>query len=569
MNMMAESTEPFVLEPGTLYYVAGRGILEFKGEIDKYRLDKAEAQTFKNAKILYRFKPHSIFSDEKKDVHLADYSMRGGIKVYPLPTGPALDGMLRLIRGKRFEEGEASSKQHALPFQLDTQGLMNVARIIRDLKRLPHDPNLPKAKMMLAQVLAHHLDARVAEAKDYIEVLMFAPDLPADMAHLPKDRATMVAIAVEFKANRKVPPEFLVSLAASQVSAHQHTGSGTVKAINPYPVKPSLTQAQDILTQFGRGGVSTESDEASLGEDVSTPAPPPVAIPQARSGFSKASSINSKRVDRAALLTTKQPLYADLKEKFEGKPAMKLIDAGLGVISQGDALDLSRLLLAGSHFSISNVYITKNKLEPRQWSLPKVREFYVSLVDTLADRLSQSDKVELKPYIDELRSKLSVKIVMPARNNVMTGSVTDPAPAAEPVSPPATLISPAPKPPQASADDEMSVTGTFKIDILRNPEEKFDPETEYALDWTLNPDVHLPVALTAAKRLSPIAFKVFTRHHMRGQDYDQIAKDIGTDAVTIQSIFCKAATAVGNALQRQADVVRADAGLDCHKSTLG
>lgn len=154
-----------------------------------------------------------------------------------------------------------------------------------------------------------------------------------------------------------------------------------------------------------------------------------------------------------------------------------------------------------------------------------------------------------------------------------------------PATPPVVVIEPAPaapsQPPSSQSEvsvisasepapkDKAFLSENFKIAVRRHPDDVDTVANDHQLELVVHHEEELPIALVAAKALTPMAFDIFSRKYLRGQSVEQIVERVGTNSATVCKVFVEAVQVVEEQLQGRVTSLKNAAADISRKNTLG
>jgi hypothetical protein len=563
MNMMAEAIAPVELAEGEKYYVSSFGIFTYKGPVSRgpgLDVSSVSKQYRTGDAQLHRFVPDQVYSLNKKAILAPEPEIQQGKRVHALSKIHDLAEAMQIITQtpNRVETNDE--------YKLMTTNVIGLAQLIRDHKKHP-DAIFLRAREAMSLVLSYHLEALPSEADEYLSIMTKTSQWPAGLPAMPISHQAMTAVIKRRQSREAFDAEFIASIGGKAVTPPQTViGAPAVESPKPVVIPQALFQRQLSAV---------------------APVPKPQIVPSAAALIElpgKAKFISPRGFDVAAGFDRNSGVYITFSKELHGTPAMKLVDAATGLLTTGEALDLSRLIFAHGTLNLGNMTMAKNRdlaAGERRWTSESVRDYFHALLEKVVARLGPDDLSVTNDLLEELDRKIGAPLrrasVPHTQKPVLSQAAAPPLPfsirpAAEP-----SVEAPAVQPPAAAVaqaapthlDEAGVITGQFKIAIRRSPEEPDSAAVERELELAVRNEDQLPVALTAAKHLSAITFEIFSRVALRKQDVAVAAAQMGTDTKTICHIFEQAVAVVTDELAHDISVLKARAAESCHKNTLG
>lgn len=564
MNMMAESVAPVELVVGEKYYISGAGIFTYKGPVSRNSgidLSTVSKQYRTSDTQLHKFEPDQVYSLHKKPIPIPEPEIKQGKRVHAIPDIKDLAKDLRIVT-QGVEPAEPNDQ-----YKMMTTNVTGLAQLIRDHKK-HRDAILERSRETLSMVLSYRLEVLPKEADEYLTIMANTSQWPINLPEMPVSHKAMTAIIDRRKAKLPFDEDFILSLGGTRTSpAPQHNAPQSVaSAVSVHlPGKAKFIQyrGNDLKSSFGMS----------------------------------------------------HSVYTSLYNELRGTTMIKIVDAAAGAITVGEAVDLSRLIFAEGALNIGNMTMAKNKelsSGTPHWTSETVRNHFHALLEKVSALVPSHEQHLVREAVDSLHRKIGTVrktlLVKPPEHvaPVVTSSVPpvqSPVvmmPVATPIAaaPAPVTVTPAPsEPPQpeviaapvqatqspvvqecssASAisapiaektpHDKGFVSDDFKIAVRRHPDDQDSNANDHQLELVVRHEDELPVALVAAKALTPMAFDIFSRKFLRGQSVEQIVERVGTNAATVSKVFEEAVQVVEERLQGHVTSLRTAVAEISHKS---
>lgn len=558
MNMMAENIKSVELVAGEQYYVSSAGVAEYRGIVERTNnLDVSSLpQQYRNGLTpLHKFIPDTEYSFISRYVLVAEPDFSQGKRVHPLPELSEMKQIMRVV----MQPPQAVDKRDEYKFS--TTNVLGIAELLRDHK-IHRDAIADKARTALATILAYHLKSLPAEAADYIDLMMkqTLQSWPEKLPHMPVSKEAMLSIVDRRKKKLSFDADYIETVNQVPVEARPSDASPPAGAsAGASVISPFRVQAQpDVVPK--------------LGQERAVSAHP----------VHKAPSIHPVGLDLHALFYRDARVYATLKKAFSGKPEMPVIEAAVGHLKVGEVVDLSKVLFASGELRLGNFVATKTKENPHApvtWTARSARTYLRTVLSKLAGHLPEDGRNEGMTVINTLLRKFDhdgalIALSAPVEKSQLAEPVTEVVDqAAQQVLDQPSVNEPksvavVTTPLETASVDKGFIAGHFQIAIRRHPDDTDTTVNDRELELAVRHEDQLPIALTAARTLSTMAFDVFSRRHLRGQSFEVIAERVGTDTGTACRVFQQAAVAVKEELSHQIAKLNTELAIDCHNIEL-
>ncbi len=406
---------PLKLEIDHSYYISGRGIFKYTGEVEKIPenlIYLVSRQYRVNSGVIHKFQPDPVYAKGSDAAYIFDKEINNAEKVHSIPTPSALQKILNvLLQKSESTSASPADIKKSFDWKIKTASPLQMAILIQHAKSINQFHVVSPALDPMACILAYHLDALPGEARAYLELVVQTKKWPDKLPVVPVDRTCMNAVVQRRTSEREFSDEFINAVQIPKQVFPKSSGRppSVLETLTPVSNVPDTeTEPHNVPTEIPVTTIPPETPSTSPGPD---PERPPLAIQTILVPISqlphanvvrrmhegeKKKFISSKDISKEVIFTERSKIYRPLIESIDDPLQIKLIHAASGLLTQGDVLDLSRLFLTIEKFNIYSVVQSKNKdlnTEEQRWDPTSVRAHYERLLSQLMTRLSRKDQL--------------------------------------------------------------------------------------------------------------------------------------------------------------------------------